>query len=79
MTEDQARTTLCHRTLTAVFHGHDHSPRPVRGGLCVASECQAWQYSYRGGDDGGCGLSANGHPYLYPRGTVAPPTEPTPS
>ena len=85
MTEDEARTKLCWRTLQA-HAGHEGGlmQLPVHGGLCRASDCMAWMHSYEPGDDGYCGptFTAAAHGLVgHPPGTAIsqPPTEPTPS
>ena len=75
MTEDEARTKLCHVTLRATLHGG-----PAHGAFCRASDCMAWCESWRDGDDGFCGLAGGANAVFgSPPGTVVPPTEPTPS
>ena len=91
MTEDEARTKLCHvsiRTLSLLPDerrppegGSPGHRGPVHGANCIASDCMAWRLSHTVGDDGFCGLAGGTDKpsYGYPPGSAAPPTEPTPS
>jgi len=94
MTEDEARTKLCHvsiRMLPAQLELplEDRKPPegippghrgPVHGANCIASDCMAWRLSHTAGDDGFCGLAGGTDKpsYGYPPGS-GQPTEPTPS
>lgn len=51
-TEEQARQTLCHKTLyahTPALHGPGNAgPQTVqtKGGPCIVSACMAWRWDY---------------------------------
>ena len=90
MTEDEARTKLCHVSIRLHLElPVDRAPPggippghrvPVHGANCIASDCMAWRLSHTLGDDGFCGLAGGTDKpsYGYPPGSSTP-TEPTPS
>jgi hypothetical protein len=90
MTEDEARTKLCHVSIESssmdpFIPGFEPDKnrrrgRPVFGGTCVASDCMAWRFSYNPGQDGFCGLAGGTNAsFGAPPGEILPPTPPTPS
>ena len=68
MLEADAKTKICP---VMSWGGPGVEQHPHGHTRCVASACMMWQQSYAIDDDGFCGL-AQGHPYGYPPGALAP-------